>query len=173
MEGIAFSMTTVKWADCWHSKPYRTITNQFPALPRSTLCQNAIAGPELGQSSFPIWIKDTGGEVGKEKHLALPPHLSSRSLGVCVSLSLLQSVLFFFSHPSPAFICLLVLDAKSSCKVNHTTGAETTGFTPFTSVIYSRLTVMGTHAWTPLLLLLLTHKLYFCLSWVCQLGWFD
>lgn len=35
MDGIAFSMTTVKWAFCWHSKAQRMmITNQSPALPR-------------------------------------------------------------------------------------------------------------------------------------------
>lgn len=77
----------------------------------STSCQNAITGPYPGQPSFPLWIKDTGAEVGKDKHLALPP-LFSR-----FTLSLLQCVLFFPPLPSPAFICQAGLDGKSSGEV--------------------------------------------------------
>lgn len=71
-DGIAFSMTTVKWAACWHSKP-QSKERLLQIIPQPSLfsssCQNAIPGPCPGQSSYLLWIKDTGAEVGRDKEL--------------------------------------------------------------------------------------------------------
>lgn len=72
MDGITFSMTTVKWAACWHGKRQRTTnTNQSsPLTCFHPLPKNAITGPYPGVPSSLLWIKDTGAR-GKGKNLAL------------------------------------------------------------------------------------------------------
>lgn len=73
----------------------------------STPCQNTITGPYPGQPSFLLWIKDTGAEVGKDRHLALPPLFSPFTLSLSLSTAVGSLSLFFFSSPpAPAFIRL-------------------------------------------------------------------
>lgn len=92
-DGIAFSMTTVKWAACWHSKP-QSKERLLQIIPQPSLfsssCQNAIPGPCPGQPSYLLWIKDTGAEVGRDNELWA---LGSASP---FFLSLLQSLHFLF-----------------------------------------------------------------------------
>lgn len=56
MDGIAFSMTTVKWAACWHSKRQRTTnTNQSSSLTCfHPLPKNAITGPYPWHAIIPV-----------------------------------------------------------------------------------------------------------------------
>lgn len=71
MDGISFSMTTVKWTACWHSKRRRTTnTNQFSPLTCFPLPKNTITGPYPGVPSSLLWIKDTGTKW-EDKNLAL------------------------------------------------------------------------------------------------------
>lgn len=102
MDGITFSMTTVKWAACWHGKRQRTTnTNQSsPLTCFHTLPKNAITGPYLGVPSSLLWIKDTGAR-GKDKNLAL-----HSVLFFFCPLSAAENTFFLKEKCYTAFICL-------------------------------------------------------------------
>lgn len=115
MDGIAFSMTAVKSAACWHNKPQRTtITNQSQAFPCFNLLPKRHNWPLPWPAIIPLMNQRHWSRSRERQALGTASPIFSYFL---LSLSLYCSVYFFSPLPSPAFICRAGLDGKSSGEV--------------------------------------------------------
>lgn len=138
MHGIAFSMTTVKWAACWHSKRQRT-TNTNHSSPLTCfhpLPKNAITTPYPGVPSSLLWIKDTGAR-GKDKNLAQHPIFLS-SLFFFLMLYCIYVAKFVFLLES-AFLHVCVLKLKLGFYIDRAAYMFAKHFMPWGSIPISSL----------------------------------